>query len=177
MIAESLIDTAAELSSHGAPTAWTRQTRSQQLSARLVGRAARRAEEEAPRVLEPQQGVKYSERLQVLMDWEGVVEEVHEDDFTARLLNRRGHSKVDTEEAEIPFTEVQLDDLSLVQPGAIFYLTVFRSTTFAGQSRRTTSLYFRRLPSWTRSMLVSAEERAQRWKKHFGVGKNVVTPR
>jgi hypothetical protein len=172
---ELALDTTAPRHHQLAPTGWTRPRRSRNSDARIVGRAARVIEESAPPVLEPQQGIKYSERHEILMDWEGVVEEVGEDDFTARLMDRRGSSKVDTDSVEIPLTEVQLDDIALIQPGAIFYLTIYRSTSRAGQTRRTTSLYFRRLPSWTQSMLASAEERAQRWKKSFGVGKSIVT--
>jgi hypothetical protein len=173
---EPSIDTATDAAGfHTAPTAWTRPSRGRKSTARIVGRAVREIEQEqAPRTLKPQAGVAYSERLEVLMDWEGVVEEVGDDDFTARLMDRRSSSKVDTDTVDIPFAEVQLDDLSLVEPGAIFYLTIYRSTS-RGQTRRTTSLYFRRLPSWTHSMLASAEDRAQRWKKSFGVGKDSVT--
>jgi hypothetical protein len=174
---EPLIDTTSDVVGfHIAPTAWTRPNRVGRSADRIVGRAVREIEQDqALRTPEPQEGMALSGRQQILMDWEGVVEEVRDDDFTARLLDRRDASKVDTHSVEIPFTEVQLDDISLVRPGAIFYLTIYRSTSRAGQTRRTTTLYFRRLPSWTQSMLASAEDRAQRWKKSFGVGKNIVT--
>src|SRR5882724_1839186 len=91
----------ADVSRPDSSTLW-RRVRRPALSDRLVGRAVRRLEEGALTVLEPQGGINYAERFNVLVDWEGVVEEVKDDEFTARLLNRRSASKVDTEFAEIP---------------------------------------------------------------------------
>ncbi|SRR6266700_2078094 len=121
----------------------------------------------------PQQSTK--ETVQVLKDWEGVVDEVNADGFVARLLDRQNRAGIDTHAAEIPFSEVAPDDLPLVQPGAIFYLTIFRSIAAHGQHERTTRMYFRRLPTWTPALLKSARERADRWKKLFHVGKNITT--
>jgi hypothetical protein len=116
-----------------------------------------------------------NETLQVLKDWEGVVDEVNADGFVARLMDRQNRAGIDTHVAEIPFSEVIHDDLALVQPGAIFYLTIYRSIAAHGQHERTTRLYFRRLPAWTPTLLKSARERADRWKTLFHVGKNLST--
>lgn len=142
---------------------------------RLAGRVTRAFERQNPQlVLEPQKGAERGgERLEVLKDWEGVVDEVSSDHFVARLLDRRGASKVDTDAAEIPYSEVNKDDLPLVKVGAIFYLTVYRVLT--QPHGRTTRLYFRRLPAWTPSVLASARTRAQRWKKRFSVAKSNAT--
>jgi hypothetical protein len=141
-------------------------------AATLAGRAMRQFEEENThtRAVEDQGADRLGEKLQVLKDWEGVVDEVGPDYFMARLLDRRGASKVDTEAAKIPFTEVSKDDLPLVKEGAIFYLTVYRVLT--PPHGRTTRLFFRRLPAWTPSVLASARTRADRWKKRFGVAES-----
>jgi hypothetical protein len=139
---------------------------------RLAGRATEQFRKHNPDpFLEPQNGAdRRGERLEVLKDWEGVVDEVSADHFVARLLDRKGGSRIDTEAAKIPFSEVKEDDLPLIREGAIFYLTVYRVLT--PPHGRTTRLYFRRLPAWTPSVLASAHSRAQRWKQRFGVAKS-----
>jgi hypothetical protein len=142
------------------------------LPSRLAGQATRAFKENEQPEPPAQEGIHFSRTFQVLIDWEGVVEEVNADGFAARLLNRRNSSKVDTEAADIPFSEVNADDLPLVRPGAIFYLTVYRVIASSGQQQRTTRLFFRRLPAWTPSLLASARKRADGWKKRFGVAEN-----
>jgi len=115
------------------------------------------------------------EQVIVLQDWEGVVEEVRDDDFVARLMDKTAAKKFDSEAAEIPKSEVDMDDIDLVKPGAIFYLTVFRRVLRNGRQERITRLIFRRLPAWTPSMLKSVEDRANSWKTFFGVGKSNST--
>ncbi|MDR3469810.1 MAG: hypothetical protein P4M07_28100 [Xanthobacteraceae bacterium] len=176
MSAQAAITTLVEQTDSSSRLAtWAKPILRAPADARIAGRIAREVENREFQILEPQEGARFSEKLHVLMDWEGVVDEVRTEEFTARLLDRRSSSKMDTEYAEIPLTEVQADDRRLVQPGAIFYLTVYRVTNAVGQSERSTRLYFRRLPAWTRTMLASADKRAERWKRSFGVGKNVAT--
>jgi len=175
MNAQAATDTLVDQPDHPSRLAtWTKPRLRTPAEARIAGRVARQVENREFQSLKPQEGARFSEKLHILMDWEGVVDEVRNQEFTARLLDRRSSSKVDTEYAEIPLTEVQADDRQLVQPGAIFYLTVYRVTSAVGQSERSTRLYFRRLPAWTRTMLASADKRAERWKRSFGVGKNVT---
>jgi hypothetical protein len=112
------------------------------------------------------------ERLVVLQDWEGVVEEVRKDDFFARLRDRTSGSNFDAEAAEIPISEVDSDDLPLLKPGAIFYLTIYRRILESGRHERTTRMFFRRLPAWTPTMLQSVKDRADRWKSFFSVAKS-----
>ena len=106
-----------------------------------------------------------------MQDWEGVVEEVRENDFVARLIDKTAKAKFDSEAAEIPKEEIDSDDMELLKPGAIFYLTVFRRVMPNGRQERATRLIFRRLPAWTPTMLKSVESRASKWKSFFGVGK------
>jgi hypothetical protein len=112
------------------------------------------------------------ERLVVLQDWEGVVEEVRENDFFARLRDRTSGSNFDAEAAEIPIGEVDADDLPLLKPGAIFYLTIYRRILDSGRHERATRMFFRRLPAWTPSMLQSVKDRADRWESFFSVAKS-----
>jgi hypothetical protein len=140
---------------------------------RLAGLATRNFPKENGQPAQPpQEGIRSNQIFEVMMDWEGVVEEVNADGFVARLLDRRSSSKLDTEAADIPFSEVNPDDVPLVRPGAIFYLTVYRVIASSGQQQRSTRLFFRRLPAWTPALLASARNRADRWKKRFGVAEN-----
>jgi hypothetical protein len=84
-----------------------------------------------------------------LYQWEGVVEEVSDSGFTARLVPIEDGSPV-REKAE--FTDFAFEDLSdpsdvdLVSPGAVFYWTVGRGKNEAGTISNTSLVRLRRLP-------------------------------
>ena len=108
---------------------------------------------------------KLAERSEeVLKRWEGVVETVDEDDgvFTARLYNPETDESYPSDMAELLIDDISDDDRSLLQEGAVFYLTVGYSERASGRKDRFVRLEFRRLPNWTESDLRRAGERAQR---------------
>ena len=101
---------------------------------------------------------------EVLQRWEGVVETVDEDDgiFTARLYDLATDEPCPSETAELLTDDVSDDDRKLLQPGAVFYLTVGYSVRVSGRKDRFVRVEFRRLPNWTESDLHRAMERARR---------------
>lgn len=103
----------------------------------------------------------------VLQKWEGVVQTISEDAFTAILVDL-------TEEGEKEYAEFFLDDVVpsdkfLLKPGAIFYCCVGYAISESGGSRtRGTQLRFRRLPAWGKRDILKAEKAAEAINKEIG---------
>ncbi len=98
----------------------------------------------------------------VLQDWEGSVETIGSETFTARLRDRADDGTYVGEMAELPIADVSEDDQELLQPGAVFYLTVGRLVRESGRRDLVGRIVFRRLPAWTASSFRRAEQRADR---------------
>ena len=98
----------------------------------------------------------------LLQDWEGVVEEVSQSTFNARLRDRTVGDEYAAESIELAIDDVSDDDRELLMPGAVFYLGIGRLTRPSGRQDRVTRIVFRRIPRWTRSTLKSAAVRAER---------------
>lgn len=82
-----------------------------------------------------------------LQKWEGVVLEIDEECFSARLSNFK---KQDDEEiCEIYLSEISDEDKNLVTPGAVFYWSIGYHTDMGGQRKRSSIIRFRRLGIWT----------------------------
>ena len=94
-----------------------------------------------------------------LQVWEGVVNDVDHDAqimqvvLTPRMLVDEPHT------ADIELQWVADQDLDLVKPGAVFYLTLFKRTS-KGSISNSQELRFRRLPSWSKSQMVEIDKRA-----------------
>jgi len=98
----------------------------------------------------------------ILQDWEGIVETVGDENFTARLRDLTNEENYPSEIAELPIEDISDDDQELLKVGAVFYLTVGRSIRPNGRQQRFGRIVFRRLPGWTSSTLHRAEKRAKR---------------
>jgi hypothetical protein len=97
--------------------------------------------------------------LQPLQSWEGVVLDVREDSFLVRLVDATGDHA--DEELELGKEDLSEFDLSLLQPGAIFYWTIgYRQQVPRGGRERVSRIRFRRLPAWSQRELTAARERA-----------------
>ena len=62
--------------------------------------------------------------------------------------------------ADINFEWVSNQDMELVRPGAIFYLTLYKRTKMGGSIENTQELRFRRRPSWSPMELKRIDEKA-----------------
>jgi hypothetical protein len=78
--------------------------------------------------------------------WEGVVTAVGAASMDVRLNAK--HGKLPQHTASIALEWVHEQDLSLVKPGAVFYLTLFRKLN-RGSIQNSQEIRFRRLPSWS----------------------------
>lgn len=103
----------------------------------------------------------FKERFTVIQEWEGAVDEVFEEFFTAYLRDLTGNEKHAGEVAELPIDDVSNDDRMLLRPGAVFFLTIGRVTRINGQVERTAQIVFRRLPAWTATQLDRATQQAE----------------
>jgi hypothetical protein len=98
------------------------------------------------------------DRITALQQWEGVVDEVSGDAFTAILSDRTAETP--DERAEFSLDELSRSDFSLVRPGAIFAWTIGYRDMLTGQRIRFSTIRFRRLPAWTQRELDHARVRA-----------------
>lgn len=118
------------------------------------------------------QGMEESPRgtsEEVLQDWEGVVETIGDGTFTALLRDLTRYEARPHETADFSIEDISKDDRELLEPGAIFFFTVGRSTKPNGQQERFARVEFRRLPVWTDADLKRAEARAQRLARSLGL--------
>lgn len=113
--------------------------------------------QEAPVVIRKHFELKENYRL--LQQWEGVVLEVYEDYFIARLHDLTG--KYPDEEAEFSFEEISENDKELLEPGAFFYWNIGYHESKSGQRTRSSIIRFRRLPAWTKKEIESSKKRAE----------------
>lgn len=84
----------------------------------------------------------------VIQIWECTVLEVDEQTIRSQLHAKMG--AVDDHVADIDLEWVSPQDLDLVQPGAVFYLTLSRKLTRSRSIVNSQELRFRRLPAWNR---------------------------
>ena len=105
-----------------------------------------------------------------LQKWEGVVLDVYEDSFFARLsdLTEDGLE----EEGEFYIDDVSREDLPLLKPGAVFYWNIGYHDSRTGQRRKVSEIRFRRLPAWTAKEIDAAKSKAIELKNLFGWEKN-----
>lgn len=94
-----------------------------------------------------------------LQAWEGMVLQVLEDSFIARLVDRTSNGP--DEEAEFPLEEVSDADRFLIEPGAVFYWHIGYRISESGQRTRASDIRFRRLPVWSSEDLKKAKQEAQ----------------
>jgi hypothetical protein len=118
-----------------------------------------------PLVFPDEQAPEVPEKFLVLQDWEGAVESIGPETFTARLRDWTNKEAYASEIAELPIADVSDDDRELLRPGAIFYLTVGRVIRHNGRHDRVGRLVFRRLPAWTASTFRRAEQRTERLRR------------
>jgi hypothetical protein len=114
---------------------------------------------------------KRRNQFKCLQKWRGVVLEVLQDSFMAKLED---YNEVTPDEvAEILRSEISDEDLPLIQNGSVFYWSIGYHVNSSGQRKRASIIRFRRLPVWTPMELKEAEVRAQKFKSLFGLDKDV----
>jgi len=98
-------------------------------------------------------------RFESLQKWRGVVLEVSDEYFLARLVDME--SPAPDEEAEILKREISDEDLQLIELGAVFYWNIGYQVDPSGQRKRASVIRFRRLPIWMPKELSDAKRWAE----------------
>lgn len=94
-----------------------------------------------------------------LQEWEGQVQEVGSNYFSARLVDLTAGENEETEEAELPLDDLIESDRALLVPGAVFRWIIGYRYMY-GQKERFTRVVIRRLPMWTEQEIRSADRAA-----------------
>ena len=95
-----------------------------------------------------------------LQIWEGTVLNVNSEDNVMNVLLNAQMGQMPRHTADIDFEWVSNQDMELVRPGAIFYLTLYKRTKMGGSIENTQELRFRRRPSWSPMELKRIDEKA-----------------
>lgn len=114
-------------------------------------------------------------RVELIAEWDGYVESIEGNYFTARLRGVRGKDldlSIGEEEADIPLSDVDPGDLQLLSVGSIFRLTISYETTKSGTKRRFTTVEFRRPPAYSNWQIRQAESRADEFLNGLQVVSN-----
>ncbi len=94
-----------------------------------------------------------------LQEWEGYVQSVSDNEFTASLFDITNKRETEDEEADFSIDDLTEDDKKLLKPGAVFrWLIGYRN--IGGTKERSSKIVFRRLPQWTDSDFDAAEKKA-----------------
>ena len=103
-----------------------------------------------------------------LQEWEGVVVEVGEDEFVARLVdvtsgpNDSGPDWLEDEEAVVPFSVIDEDDRKRLSEGSVFRWVISHQYTPSGSLSRISKIVFRDLPAIMSWDITRGEEWADR---------------
>ncbi len=108
-----------------------------------------------------------------LQQWEGVVTQVGDEEFTVTLRDLT-HPDNPQEEAVLYVDDVPAEDRPLLVPGAVLYWSIgYQTIRNTGQVQRVSDIRFRRLPTWSRRDVQRVEERARALRKTFGADDDV----
>jgi hypothetical protein len=105
----------------------------------------------APHEIPPTKGFQPLEltraRFLIFGSWQGTVQRVDNDTFTAYMTDN--DERKATEVAEFYKSDLSDEDSELLEEGAVFYWFVGYNDSASGQRSRSSVLRFRRLPPWT----------------------------
>ena len=98
--------------------------------------------------------------------WEGYVVSKNEQTFSAHLKDI-SEENIAEEEAELPISDINEDDLPLFEEGVPFFFSVGYLISASGTRQRCSRIRFRRLPKWTSDEIIDAREKAEARLKRF----------
>jgi len=93
-------------------------------------------------------GIPILEHATMLNRWQGQVQEVSEDSFSAVLFDLNRPEL--TEFARFSFNEISDEDMGFLRPGSVFYWYILLHITPQGKRKRETWIWFRRAGRMTR---------------------------
>lgn len=104
---------------------------------------------------------KTSSDASVIQVWEGTVLDTDLEKQTMKVLLSAKMGNVASHTGQISLEWVSDQDRDLLNPGAVFYLTLFKRTKRGGTLENTQELRFRRLPSWSKLQLEKVKRDAE----------------
>lgn len=105
-----------------------------------------------------------SATFQVIQEWEGYVQEIKDDTFTASLLDITENQNYPTEEADFNIQDVNNFDMHFLRNGAVFRWVIGYYQSPSGSKRRSSELVFRRMPRFSNSSIKKADKKAKEFK-------------
>ena len=96
-----------------------------------------------------------------LMEWEGYVESIGDEDFVVKMADVRSENGLPSEMATFSKEDLNEYDKDLLQEGAIVRWVIGMERLASGQRRRVSMLHFRRLPAHTAADFARAKSKAQ----------------
>ena len=104
--------------------------------------------------------------LVALQEWEGCVESVESEEFTATLTDKTD-PKNPAERATFNRGELSTIDQELLKEGAIFRWTIGYQKSASGVKQRVSQIVFRRMPTWSLPEIKSAKADANKILESF----------
>lgn len=96
----------------------------------------------------------------IVQIWEGTVLTVNKSEGCMRAVLHAKRGEIEDHAGDIYFDWVMDQDRDLVAPGAVFYLTIYKSRLRGGTIVNSQELRFRRLPAWSRQQVAKVSELA-----------------
>jgi hypothetical protein len=110
-------------------------------------------------------GLGRREYFEVKQKWVGIVTKVKSESFSARLVDETSNQSDIV--ADLLMEDVDSEDKSLLQVGAIFYLSIGYLNRTSGRIRASL-MRFKREPEWSHDELVKAQQKAELLSKEIG---------
>jgi|SRR6516165_3758052 hypothetical protein len=95
-----------------------------------------------------------------MQEWEGYVTEVKDETFTAHLVDITAKRRIAEEKIEISISDLSDQDKDLLREGALFRWSIGYYKQH-GTKMKSSRIVFRRLPAWTKSDFMKAEQKAK----------------
>lgn len=108
-----------------------------------------------------------SAHFETIQKWEGIVEEIFEDHFVARLYDLTADISDTIEEADIQIDDVNLSDRVLIEEGAIFYLTLGKERHKSGRIQKVSRIRFKRVPPMSEEDLNEVLDQSNQYKHNI----------
>jgi hypothetical protein len=107
-----------------------------------------------------------------LQEWEGVVLAITSDHILVSLVDLTAGKNRATEEAQIPLSEINDQDLPKLAQGRIFRWAIGYQRLKTGSKKRISNIVFRDLPQWTKDDFTQAGADAARLMRFLGSGQS-----
>ena len=95
-----------------------------------------------------------------LQEWEGYVVGIGDEVFTSRLVDLTAGEPTETEQVDLPISDLTDEDRGRLQVGSVFRWSIGYQR-MRGSKRRVSQIVFRDRPKWTKREIEEAEAKAE----------------